>query len=191
MNALWILIIVAVVVSIYAIILHNRIIRYYNRVKQAWSDVITQERQKINILPKIEEVLGEYKEFEQSLQTSITELRNQAKKLDAHEAQPDGDRIEEIERAAKELMSKIQVSVEAYPDLKASQLYSQFMHEVSEQEANVGASIRIFNSNVAIFNTSIEVFPAVLINNLATKKSKIKSYENRDISVGFSPVLEE
>ncbi|WGY47161.1 LemA family protein [Vibrio sp. ABG19] len=63
--------------------------------------------------------------------------------------------------------------------------------EISEQEENVAATIRIFNSNVALFNTSIETFPASIINSHFTKKKVVKSYENSNIDVGFTPSLNQ
>ncbi|MBY7854303.1 LemA family protein [Vibrio fluvialis] len=168
--------------------INNDIIAKSNRVNQSWSDVITQERARGKIIEAVEKLVNEYTEFEQSLLTATTKLREAITEAKGAEA-GDVDKIHNIEIASKELNSGLKITVEAYPDLKASNLYSQLATEISEQEDNVAAAIRIFNSNVAEFNTSIETFPANLINNKFTKKKQVNSYENDDIDVGFTPNL--
>lgn len=181
------LIIVCALVLV-GISINNRIIANDKRVTQSWSDVITQERARGKIVEAVEKLVNEYKEFEESLLTKTTKLREAI--TDAKGAETgDVDKLHNIELASKELNAGLKIAVEAYPELKASNLYSQLAAEISEQEENVAAAIRLFNSNVAVFNTSIETFPASIINSKFTKKKQVNSYENDDIDVGFTPNL--
>lgn len=59
------------------------------------------------------------------------------------------------------------------------------MREVTEQQENIGAAIRIFNQNVEAFNTGIEVFPGSLINSLFAKKTRLKTFTDSEAQAGF------
>lgn len=185
MNAL---IVIAVIIAVVIIIvINNNIITQSNQVNQAWSDVITQERAKMNIIPKVERLVTEYKEFETNLMTEVTKLREAI--AGASNNGVDVNKLQEIEKASNALSRGLNVAVEAYPDLKANTLYLQLAQEIKEQEENVAAAIRIFNSNVATFNTAIQSFPASMVNANFTKKKAVKSYENDEYDVGFKPQL--
>jgi LemA protein len=55
------------------------------------------------------------------------------------------------------------VSVEAYPDLKASANFMQLQEEMADIENKLAASRRYFNSTTKELNTSVESFPANLL----------------------------
>ncbi|GIA99724.1 TPA: LemA family protein [Vibrio cholerae] len=52
------------------------------------------------------------------------------------------------------------------------------MSEIADQEENVGASIRIYNSNVKAHNTGIEVFPNNFVNSKITKKKLVNEFSD-------------
>ncbi len=58
-------------------------------------------------------------------------------------------------------------------ELKADQLYLKMMHEIDEQNENVGAAITIYNRNVELFNNYIQVFPNNMINTATTAKKPV------------------
>lgn len=96
-----------------------------------------------------------------------------------------------MEVASSSLMSSFKVSVEDYPDLKSSDLYKSLMQEITEQQENIGAALRIFNSNVQIFNTYIQSFPSNIVNSSLNKKKVVDMFKEDEAvdSVGFSPNL--
>ncbi|MEI8659312.1 LemA family protein [Vibrio sp. Hal054] len=188
MNNFYILLAVLAFVGLIAVAIHNGIIKNYNRVKQAWADVLTQERAKTNIIPKVEQLAKEYKEFEQDLLQKVTKLR-EAIDVAGKGKEGDVDKIHNIHTASDALSKGLKVAVEAYPELKANTMYLQLANEIAEQEENVAAAIRMFNSNVAVHNTSIETFPSSLVNASFTKKTSVKSFEYALANLGFSPEL--
>ena len=52
---------------------------------------------------------------------------------------------------------------EAYPDLKANQNFMQLQEELTSTENKVGFARQHYNNIVEQYNTSIRVFPAVLL----------------------------
>lgn len=189
MEILYILFGMFFLIGISVIMIYNSIISLYERVKQAWADVLVQENQKQKIIPKLQEALSGYKELEDALLTKITELRSSNGNLSRNEI--DVQKLKDVEKQSSNLMSSLNIAVEAYPDLKSSELYQSLMAEITEQQENVGAALRIFNSNVQSFNTTIQSVPANIVNGLFNKREVVDMFEEEQASesIGFTPNL--
>jgi LemA protein len=55
------------------------------------------------------------------------------------------------------------LSVESYPDLKASNNFNMLQRSINEIEAQLAASRRAFNASVNDYNNGIESFPANIV----------------------------
>ncbi len=187
MNTLYILLGVAAVLGLFVIITYNNIVSLTNQVKNAWANVLVQEQQKQKIIPQLLDSVKGYSEFEKTLQTQITELRSMTDRLSKNSVEP--EKLKDVENKTNEMLSSIKVSVENYPELKASELYQNLMTEITEQQENVGASLRIFNSNVSIHNSTIQSFPANIVNGMLNKRKEVSMFDNLEASenIGFSP----
>lgn len=183
MTGIWVAIGIAVVLVIVIIAIYNAIINRANAVERAWANVITQERQKNKIIPHLEDVVKDYKEFEQGTLTKVTELRSALQGLDSGKV--DTAKLEQAEAKTGELLKSLNVTVENYPELKASETYQKLMREITDQQENIGAAIRIFNQNVEDFNNGIEVFPNSLVNAMLNRKEKIKTFSDSQAEEGF------
>jgi LemA protein len=171
------------IVLILVIVIYNGIITRMNAVERGWANVITQERQKNKILLHLEQVTEQFRQHEASLQQSITELRSGLSRL-----QPgtiDTNALQQVEGSTQKLLQGLNVAVEAYPELKASEIFNNLMREIAEQQENIGAAIRIFNQNVEDFNNGIEVFPNSLINNLLNQKTRVTPFHDSEAEAGF------
>ncbi|MBV1934610.1 MAG: LemA family protein [Parvibaculaceae bacterium] len=183
MSDLGILLIVGVVLAALILIIYNGIIARMNSVERAWANVITEERQKNKIIPTLEGLVDQYKLHESSVLKDITALRSALQELSS-------DNVDTAQLAAAEaksgaLMKGLNVVVENYPDLKASEVFNNLMREVAEQQDNIGAAIRIFNQNVESFNNGIEQFPNSLVNNLLNKKVKLNTFSDEEAEGNF------
>ncbi len=183
MSDLMILAGIAVIFAVVVVILYNGIIGKYNAVDRAWASVLTQERQKNKIIPQVEELVDQYKLHESSVLTAVTELRSAISKMSTGGV--DTESLAAAEKHTKALMQGLQVSVEAYPELKASDVYMKLMAEISEQQEQIGAAIRIFNANVEDFNNAIEMFPGSLVNSMLCRKQRLQSFQDNEAQSGF------
>lgn len=162
---------------------HNSIIAFHNACQRAWADVITQELQKNRLLPTLEKMVKEYKIHEASVLQNVTQLRTALKNISP--SHTDIDALKAVNEQSKTLLANIHMVSENYPDLKASEIYQSFMRELSELEGNIAASIRIFNANVESFNTKIEIFPNILINQYLTRKQRLDVFTDHTAQSGF------
>ncbi|MGS0681135.1 LemA family protein [Shewanella sp. 125m-7] len=175
------LVIVAVVI-VAIIMVYNGIIGKHNAVDRAWASVLTQERQKNKIIPMVEQLVEQYKLHESEVLTKVTELRSAIAEMSSG---VDTAKLAAAEQRTQDLMQGLKVTVEAYPELKASDVYMKLMAEISEQQEQIGAAIRIFNANVEDFNNAIEMFPGSLINSMLVRKQKISSFSDSEAQAGF------
>jgi LemA protein len=79
-----------------------------------------------------------------------------------------GASMEEKQEFSNQLtrgLNAINVVVEQYPDLKASQNVLNLQDATYEVEENLQASRRVYNSNVSYYNTKVVVFPSNIIAN--------------------------
>lgn len=179
---IWILII-AVVLVIAFIVIRNNIVKNENATKRAWADVATFERQKVKILDDLTPLIESYGQFEQGTMTQITALRQNIMKLNTE--RQDVNTLEQIEQQTSQLLKGMNIQVEAYPELKANEIYQKLMHEITNQNENVGAAISIFNRNVEHFNNSIQVFPNNIVNGMTLNKKELKPFQDRTQDTNF------
>ena len=168
---------------IVVIVIYNGIVTRKNAVQRAWAGVVTQERQKNKILPELEKIVSEHKEFETQVLTDITKLRSGLTQLSDGQIDPQG--LVGIEQLMKSVSNGIQLTMEAYPDLKTVTPMTQLMKEIAEQQENIGAALRIFNQNVEAFNSGIEIFPNNLVNSMLNKEGRIAVFSDSEASAGF------
>ncbi|OUY08744.1 LemA family protein [Acinetobacter populi] len=182
MGTLIFLIIIIFIVVIF-IMIRNNIVKNENATKRAWADVASFERQKVKILDDLQPLIDRYGEFEQTTMTQISALRQNI--LNLNSDKQDVRQLEQIEQQTSQLLNGIHVQVEAYPELKANEIYQKLMHEITEQNENVGAAISIFNRNVEHFNNSIQIFPNNVVNSLTLNRKALKPFQDRVMNNGF------
>lgn len=166
------------------VFMYNLIVNAHNAARRAWADVLTQERQRGRIIPELEKSLKDHTVYESGLQTKITRLRKGIDSLNENSIDP--KQQHEVSLASKDLLKSIHVAVENYPELRASESFAKYMDEITNQEENIGASIRIFNQNVEEFNAILERFPSNIVNNMITKKNLINVYHDQESSQSFA-----
>lgn len=97
-------------------------------------------------------------EHERNLFEEITKLRTHAMQLPA-----DIDNMSkkiQLDSQIKDLMGKIMIAVENYPQLKSDQTMVTAMQTYNEVEEHVAAARRFYNSAVLELNNAIEIFPS-------------------------------
>ena len=72
------------------------------------------------------------------------------------------DKIDTNQQLSKELY-KIMVIAEIYPDLKASQNFSDLAHQLTSIEDEIANSRKYYNAVVRNLNTKIEMFPSNIV----------------------------
>ncbi|PIZ95446.1 MAG: hypothetical protein COX81_00815 [Candidatus Magasanikbacteria bacterium CG_4_10_14_0_2_um_filter_37_12] len=174
---MWFVIIgIVAVIALWVIGLYNGLIKLCNRVKEAWSDIDVQLKRRHDLIPNLVNSVKGYMTHERELLENITKARS-----NAMDAQKSGNTAElaNAENMLGGMLGKLQIAVEAYPDLKANQNVSQLMDELSDTENKIQASRRFYNGMVRDFNTKMEVFPSNMVAGML-KFTKFEFFEIED-----------
>jgi LemA protein len=167
----------------YLIRKHNSIIKNKNSIKRAWTGIITQERQKNQILPAVEEVATKYQVYEERILKAAGDLRLKLKLLSQDTI--DIEALSSVEASTASVFGQINVVLATYPELASTTLMQNLVREIREQQENVAIAIQTFNKNIEQFNNNIQTFPASLINSLFHKENKLTLFYNDDVLKNF------
>lgn len=140
-----------------AVSLYNRLVRLRNNREQAFGDIDVQLKQRHDLIPQLVDSVKGYMGHERGVLTQVTDARSNAMK-----AITINEKIE-AENKLSTALEGLKVSVEAYPDLKASQNFLDLQNEISDIENKIAAARRFFNSATKELNVATEVFPSNLI----------------------------
>ncbi len=163
--------------------IYNGIIQNKNRVKRAWADVIAYQTNKLKVVPQLEAGVKQYQEFESGTLRQITELRSALGGLSKENI--DMAKLAQVENLSQSLLSGLRVTVEAYPQLKVSELYLKWMKELTELQENITAALAIFNGSVETFNNGIQVFPSSIVNSLFNKEETLNTFSDKSAEKEF------
>ena len=154
------LIIIIALLAIFVVFgvgIYNRLIRLRNNRENAFADIDVQLNLRHDLIPQLVDSVKGYINHEASVLTNITKARSNAINATG---------VNQKMAAEKELSSALKglnISIEAYPDLKANQNMAQLQEELSSTENRIAFSRQAFMDAVMAYNIAREKFPANLI----------------------------
>jgi LemA protein len=157
MIFIWIIIAVVILLAIVLWVIYNSLVTLRIRVDEAWSDITVQLKRRLDLIPNLIETVKGYAKHESGVFTAVTEARANA--LNAQGVKETAAAENQFEGALKSLFAV----AEAYPDLKASQNFSELQQELVDTEDKIQASRRFYNGGVRDLNTKIQTFPSNMI----------------------------
>jgi LemA protein len=143
--------------AILGITTYNGLLRRRNRVDQAYSTIDVQLTQRYDLIPKLVETVKQYMGHERSLLEEITRLRTRAMESRTPTAKMQADN--ELTQA----LGRLNVTVENYPQLRASENFVQLQRSLNEVEEQLAAARRAYNGAVLDYNNAVQTFPSSLM----------------------------
>lgn len=158
----WILLVVAALVSAFIVFGYNALVRLRNTVDEAWNQISVQLKRRHDLIPNLVNAVKGYMDFEQETLTRVIEARNAA--VSAVEGGPRAvGQSAQTENFLTGALRQLFALVENYPELKANQNVLQLQEELTTTENQIGFSRQHYNSTVRELNTSIQTFPMALM----------------------------
>ncbi len=145
---------------------HNEIVRLEETVSTKLADVKVQLERRADLIPNLVETVKGYMSHEEKIINDITTARE--KMLGANT-------VEEMSEANNQLstaLRNLNVVVENYPDLKASQNFISLQDELAGTENRISTARRDYNDAVKAYNTKIKTIPASIIAGMMGKEEK-------------------
>ena len=157
MTIVYIVIILAVIVALWAIFSYNGFVTLNTRAQEAWSDIEVQLKRRFDLIPNLINTVKGYAAHESGTFDKVTQARAQA--MQAQTPAEHG----KAENVLTDALKSVFAVAEAYPDLKANQNFLELQRELSDTENKIQASRRFYNGNVRDLNIKIDTFPSNLI----------------------------
>lgn len=157
MIALWIVLGILAILIIFIIGAYNTLVRLRNQVKNAWSQIDVQLKRRHDLIPNLIETVKGYMVHERETLTKITEARS-----NAMAAGTVGEKAQ-AEGVLSGMLGKLQVAMEAYPDLKANTNFLALQEELTSTENKLSFARQAYNDQVLTYNNKTQVFPSNII----------------------------
>jgi LemA protein len=142
---------------------YNRIIRFENRIDNAWAQIDVQLKRRADLIPNLMETVKGYMKHEREVLENVTKARSALISAKTPQENIQADNM--LTGALKTLFA---VS-ESYPDLKANQNFLSLQDELTHTEDKIAYSRQHYNDTILKFNNTIETFPGVLFARMMNK----------------------
>ncbi len=164
----WVLLILIIAAIVWAISAYNGLIQLKGDTLNAWKQIDVQLKRRHDLIPNLVAAVRGATDFERETLEAVIQARNQAVKIQA-EALPTGG-VKQLAAAEAQLgaaLSRLNVVVEQYPQLKATANIAQLQEELTSTENRVAFARQLYNDTATTYNVRQQQFPWSLIAGLA------------------------
>lgn len=154
---IYIVIGIVIILVLYLIGIYNSLVKLKNQVKNAWSQIDVQLKRRHDLIPNLIETVKGYMTHERETLQNVTNARAQAM-----EANTVGEKAK-AEGILGGALGRLNIAVEAYPDLKANQNFLALQEELTSTENKISYSRQSYNDQVLFFNNKIQMFPSNIV----------------------------
>lgn len=159
---------VIILFLVYCVGIYNKLVSLRNRYKNGFAQIEVQLKRRYDLIPNLVETAKAYLKHERETLEAVISARNQATQGLAAAAAAPGSQAAMMELAGAEgalagALGKLNVVMEAYPDLKANQNMMQVSEELTSTENKVSFARQAFNDQVMFYNTYKQSFPQVIV----------------------------
>jgi LemA protein len=138
---------------------YNNLIGLEESVNEKWGQVEQELQRRYDLIPRVVNSSKLYIQYEGSILQNVTELRSQwAAALNSGDIDEINDATTRLDSAVTNLV----VTIENYPELKASQVVEDLIVELEGTENRISTERMRYNEAVRDFNQAQRVFPANL-----------------------------
>ena len=165
-SLVFVVIVVALVV--WVISAYNGLIALKGETVNAWKQIDVQLKRRHDLIPNLVNAVKGAMDFERQTLEAVIAARNQAVKVHA-DAQPTGG-VKKLAAAEAQLsaaLSRFNVVVEQYPQLKATANIGQLQEELSSTENRVAFARQLYNDTATSYNVRQQQFPTNFVAGLA------------------------
>src|ERR1700676_1948125 len=148
---------VLVVIAFVLIGMYNSLVQLRIRCDSAWSDIEVQLKRRHDLIPNLVETVKGYAAHEKGTFENIAKFRSQAM-----QATTPSDKAVAENQLTGALKSLFAVA-ENYPELKASEEFTQLQGSLSQTEDSIQNARRYYNAVVRDLNTKIQSFPTNIL----------------------------
>jgi len=179
---LWVIVLIALL-SVFGF--YNSMIGLQEQIKTQYAQVQNVYERRVDLVPQVAAVVKNYANYESSTLKWIVELRESSAELDTLQQMIKDNKVEtpEFGTLLWSTLSKIKITMEAYPELKADTQFSNLFVTLEWSENRIRTEIKTYNDTIWVFNIKLKTFPWNMINSFFNFKEqeRITPPETKDI----------
>jgi LemA protein len=181
MIVLWIVLGILVILLLYGVAAYNRFVSQRQGIRDAYANIDTELRRRYDLIPNLVESVKGYASHEREVFERVTEARAAAIRAQGPAQQAQAENM--LTSALRGLFAV----AEAYPQLRASENFTQLQAELGNTEDRIQNSRRLYNDNVRVYNERVQSVPS----NMIASMFRFKEEEYFEIEEGDRSTLEE
>ncbi|MEY2963234.1 MAG: hypothetical protein RL754_495 [Bacteroidota bacterium] len=167
-STITLLVVLGVVVALvgWTIGAYNGLVNLDEETNGKWAQVETAYQRRADLIPNLVNTVKGYADFEQETLTGIIEARSKATGINVNADELTPEAIANFQAAQNQLsgaLSRLMVTVERYPDLKANQNFLALQSQLEGTENRIAVERNKFNESIKSYNATIRKFPKTLI----------------------------
>jgi LemA protein len=144
---------------------YNTMVEKDETVEGQWAQVENVYQRRADLIPNLVSTVKGYADFEQKTLTDVIEARAKATSITVQANELTPDNIQKFQQAQSQLsgaLSRLMVTVERYPDLKANQSFLELQAQLEGTENRIAVERKKFNEATKNYNAYIRKFPQVI-----------------------------
>ncbi len=156
------LIVVAIVLMIGGCNSYNGFVDNNENVSNAWGKVENAYQRRADLIPNLVNTVKGYADFEKSTLTEVVNARAKATSvnIDANNITPETfKKFQSAQSGLSSALSRLLVTVEKYPELKANQNFLELQAQLEGTENRIKVARDKYNDTVKVYNKSVKKFP--------------------------------
>ena len=157
-----IIIVVAVIAVIWGISGYNGLVSMDEGVQTKWADVETQYQRRADLIPNLVNTVKGYAAHESETLQAVVEARAKATSMNIDPSNMSAEQIANFQKAqdgVSSALSRLLVTVEKYPDLKANENFKELQAQLEGTENRISVARRDYNESARKYNTTLRSFP--------------------------------
>ncbi|AWF82386.1 LemA family protein [Microbulbifer sp. A4B17] len=169
----------------YIISIFNKLVSLKNHSENAFAQIEIQLKRRHDLVPNLVESARAYLNHERETLEAVISARNTAiSDLKTAARNPTNaaaiDKLGRAEGFLNNALSRLNMVIEAYPELKANQTLAELSEELNSTENRVAFARQAFNDCVTIYNIYKQSFPPVFLAGLFGHRANAKLLEFSD-----------
>lgn len=162
MKKSWLVIGGIVILLLMLVSMYNGLVKLNVETQSVWAKVETQYQRRSDLIGNLVNTVKGYADFEKSTLVAVIDARASATqvKIDANDLSPEKiAQFQQAQDALKSSLSRLLVTVEQYPNLKANEGFLKLQDELAGTENRIAVARDNFNEVAKSYNIAIQTFP--------------------------------
>ncbi|HET9393384.1 MAG TPA: LemA family protein [Candidatus Rubrimentiphilum sp.] len=179
---IWIVLAIVVIIAIAIGATYNSLVTLDQAVQAQWAQVENQYQRRADLVPNLVATVKGVANFEKSTYIAVTQARASVGQLSPQviqNAANDPNAMAQFQKAQNNLgsaLSRLLVTVENYPDLKANENFLTLQSQLEGTENRISVERRRYNELAQEFNTKRNTFPTAMIAGIFGSRFASKAY---------------